>query len=128
MKTIPSPTAEHLLIDLWECSGGILDDQEKIEEIFSAVVDKLQVTEVCRMFRKFTPSGVSGVIVIAESHLSIHTWPDEAYAAIDFYTCGSVSPRLAIPVIAQMFGARLVETRTLSRGCPVDNFKVLGDL
>jgi S-adenosylmethionine decarboxylase proenzyme len=71
------------------------------------------------MFHRYNPQGVSGVVVIAESHLSIHTWPEYGYAAVDFFTCGeTVDPYLAHEHIAKMLGAGKAQVEELRRGIP----------
>lgn len=68
-------------------------------------------------FHRFSPQGVSGVVVIAESHLSIHTWPETGYAAMDFYTCGDhTNPWAACEYAAKMLGATSMLTTEVKRG------------
>ena len=71
---------------------------------------------VTSTFHEFAPQGVSGVVVIEESHLSIHTWPEHGYAAVDFYTCGEMIPDIAADYLAQALGATEVELLTVMRG------------
>ena len=64
----------------------------------------------------FQPNGVSGVAVLAESHISIHTWPDAGFAAVDIFMCGSANPDACVPVLREAFKARDVEVNELLRG------------
>ena len=74
-------------------------------------------TVVDVVFHEFSPFGVSGVVVIAESHLAIHTWPEHRYAAVDIFTCGDVlEPKVAADYLAQLFGATRVSLVQLERG------------
>ena len=78
----------HILIEAYDCDPEILDDIEVVEEtmVDAALKAGAEVREVA--FHKFSPQGVSGVVVISESHLSVHTWPEFGYAAVDVFTCG----------------------------------------
>ena len=68
-------------------------------------------------FHKFSPQGVSGVVVISESHLAIHTWPELGYAAVDVFTCGdSVDPWVSCNYIKQQFAAQRMEAKEVKRG------------
>lgn len=69
-------------------------------------------------FHQFAPQGVSGTVVIAESHLSIHTWPEAAYAAIDIYTCGQLDPRPGMDHLAAALGANARRLQEIVRGLP----------
>jgi S-adenosylmethionine decarboxylase len=84
-------TSHHFLIELNSVDYSLLDDVLAIENIFLDAVRKSSATYVNHYFHKFSPHGVSGVVVIAESHLSIHTWPENGYAALDVFTCGEKS-------------------------------------
>ena len=103
----------HLIIDLHGASG--LDDIDLIEATLRRCVDAARATLLHIHLHHFTPNGVSGVAVLAESHISIHTWPDAAYAAVDVFMCGQADPDACIPVLREAFGAR-VEVNELLRG------------
>jgi len=77
----------HLLVEMKDCDPGLLDDLEAVKETFVSAARKAKATIVKDVFHRFSPYGVSGVVVIAESHLSIHTWPEYRYAAVDVFTC-----------------------------------------
>jgi S-adenosylmethionine decarboxylase len=78
----------HILSEFYDCDKKVLDNHELIKEgmVKAAKAAKATVVEVA--FHKFNPYGVSGMVVIAESHLAIHTWPEHGYAAVDVFTCG----------------------------------------
>ena len=78
----------HLLIDYYDCDAEILKEPGGIREILLRAVRRSGATIVTDNFHAFEPYGVSGVVVIAESHVTIHTWPEHAYAAVDVFTCG----------------------------------------
>lgn len=80
----------HLLVELKDCDAGLLNNIAKIKEVMVTAARKAKATILQEVFHEFSPYGVSGVVVIAESHLSIHTWPEYRYAAIDVFTCNSL--------------------------------------
>jgi len=85
---VDNPIGMHVVLDLYECDPQILDDIEKIEEILTEAAEVANATVIDKRFHKFSPQGVSGVVVVSESHIAIHTWPEHGYAAVDVYTCG----------------------------------------
>jgi S-adenosylmethionine decarboxylase len=92
----------HLLVDV--LNGTRLDDIEHIEETFRRCIEVSGATLLHIHLHHFTPNGgVSGVAVLSESHISIHSWPEYGYAAIDIFMCGHAKPHLAIDVIRQAF-------------------------
>ncbi|MBE3577473.1 MAG: S-adenosylmethionine decarboxylase proenzyme [Limnochordales bacterium] len=98
----------HILCEAYGCDPEVLNDRQLVEELMvEAALDAgAEVREVA--FHKFAPQGVSGVVVISESHLAIHTWPEYGYAAIDVFTCGErVDPRVACDLILR--GLRATE-------------------
>jgi S-adenosylmethionine decarboxylase len=84
----PISLGKHLLIEMHGCLSGKLDDVEWVEKVLVEAAKRAQATIVNVAFHKFNPIGVSGVVVIAESHLAIHTWPEYDYAAVDIFSCG----------------------------------------
>ncbi|WP_203414773.1 adenosylmethionine decarboxylase [Entomobacter blattae] len=105
----------HLLVDLW---GAInLDDPDKIDQTLREAAITAGATILHSHFHHFTPNGgVSGVIVLAESHISIHTWPERNFAAVDIFMCGVCDPHLAIPVMQRLFQAERVVIDEMRRG------------
>ncbi|HXL05088.1 MAG: S-adenosylmethionine decarboxylase proenzyme [Firmicutes bacterium] len=107
----------HILIEAYDCDPKILDDIAVVEEtmVNAALRAGAEVREVA--FHKFSPQGVSGVVVISESHLSVHTWPEFGYAAVDVFTCGdTVDPMVAVDYIRDEFKARRALTSEVKRG------------
>jgi S-adenosylmethionine decarboxylase len=107
----------HILVELSQCNPEVLCSLTKVREyiVEAAKRANTQIKEVA--LHKFTPQGVSGVVVIAESHLSIHTWPEFQYAAIDIYTCGeSANPWKACEFLADAFQARQIVQTVVERG------------
>ena len=78
----------HTILDLYECDKDKLDDPKLLESVMLEASRLANATIIKSHFHQFTPQGVSGSIIIAESHFNIHTWPEHHYAAIDLFTCG----------------------------------------
>jgi len=109
----------HILVEISGCQANFLDSVEKIRELMikAAVAANAHVEEA--IFHKFNPIGVSGVVVIAESHISIHTWPEYGYAAVDIYTCGETTdPWKACEVISEGLKAKSAYFTEVERGIP----------
>ena len=81
-------------------------------------VDAAKANVVAVTFHRFSPQGVTGVVVLEESHFSIHTWPEAGYAALDFFTCGRCEPEHAHELVQREIGATRVEVMTVTRGLP----------
>ncbi len=115
----------HILAEFFNCDVQILNDVEKVELYMKRAAIECGATIVNSVFHIFNPHGVSGVVVIAESHLAIHTWPEYGYAAVDVFTCGdSVDPWIATKVLQAYLGAESIKTVELNRG-ELANYKVL---
>lgn len=81
----------HLILDLYDCDQALLDDYEELERLLQVALN-MAGAKILRMFgEKFKPQGVTLLALLAESHASIHTWPELGYAAIDLYTCGDTT-------------------------------------
>lgn len=95
----------HLIIDLWEAEG--LDDHARIETAMRDAVDAAGATLLHIHLHTFEPNGgISGVAVLAESHISVHTWPEKGYAAFDVFMCGDAEPKKALKVLEQAFAPK----------------------
>ena len=91
---------KHLLLELNGCDHKLLNDISFIKETMLAAAKASGATALGESFHQFSPQGVSGVIIIAESHLTMHTWPEHGYAGADIFTCGTrVKPEKAAKVI-----------------------------
>ena len=109
----------HLLVDLWGASR--LDEPEHIDAALREAAVTAGATILHSHFHHFTPNGgVSGVVVLAESHISIHTWPERDFAAIDIFMCGACDPNDAIPVIRRAFTPDRIGVDEQRRGRVVD--------
>jgi len=104
----------HLIVDLYEAEH--LDDIDHIEATLRHCVEAASATLLHIHLHHFQPNGVSGVAVLAESHISIHTWPEAGYAALDVFMCGSADPDKCVPVLREAFAAKRVGVNELLRG------------
>ena len=105
----------HLLIELW--TSLHLTDTNRIRDIIIKAVNACGATILNIDLHVFSPNGgVSGIAVLKESHLSIHTWPEYDYAAIDLFVCGTIDPFLALPVLEKEFRADKMEVQEIKRG------------
>lgn len=107
---------KHLLVEYTGCSPAILNDMAQVKALMEAAALAANTRVVASVFHPFHPQGVSGVVVIEESHLSIHTWPEHGYAAVDFYTCGTGDPEAAHKVLCEGLQASKFETIGIDRG------------
>jgi S-adenosylmethionine decarboxylase len=105
----------HLLVDLWGASN--LDDPAHIDAALREAAITAGATILHSHFHHFTPNGgVSGVVVLAESHISIHTWPERNFAAVDIFMCGACDPHLSIPILRRAFAPERVDLDEQRRG------------
>ena len=104
----------HLIIEV--LSGTGLDEEARIEQAFRDCVSACGATLLHIHTHKFTPQGVSGVAVLAESHISVHTWPEIGYGAFDVFMCGEAEPWRAVDVLKAAFATEDVRVRELLRG------------
>jgi len=113
MKTL----GRHLLVEYYDCNPDIINNKELVEKLMKEAAIEAGSTIVQSVFHMFQPHGVSGVVVIAESHLSIHTWPEYGYAAVDLFTCGTcVEPWKAYRYLKEKFEAKSADIKEIDRG------------
>ncbi len=107
----------HLLLELYDCSSEILSNLETVRATLVEAAKRAEATIIDVVFHEFNPFGVSGVVVIAESHLSIHTWPEYRYAAVDIFSCGeSLKPAEAASYLVEQFGPSRASCVEVKRG------------
>ncbi|MBU2567345.1 MAG: adenosylmethionine decarboxylase [Elusimicrobia bacterium] len=108
---------KQLLIELYDCKPKLLNDVKAIENIMKEAAEYSRAKIIDAIFHRFNPHGVSGVIVIAESHLSIHTWPEYGFASADVYTCGNkVNPWRAYRYLIKKLKPKNSTAMELKRG------------
>ena len=107
----------HLLLELFDCDFDALCNLETVKHALVEAAKRAHATIVDVVFHEFNPFGISGVVVIAESHLSIHTWPEHRYAAVDIFSCGDVlKPEVAANYLVEQLGAERTSVVELQRG------------
>lgn len=104
----------HLIIEVMKGTG--LDCETRIQNAFRKSIEVCGATLLHIHTHKFSPQGVSGVAVLAESHISVHTWPEIGYGAFDVFMCGDADPWKAVDVLKEAFETAHVEVRELLRG------------
>ncbi len=104
----------HLIIDLHNAQN--LDDAARVERALRDAARATGATLLHLHTHRFSPQGVTGVAILAESHIACHTWPEIGYAAFDIFMCGATTPHAAIPVLEAEFIPERVEVRELHRG------------
>lgn len=107
----------HILVELYGCSAATLNSVPLIEQAMRQAAQTAGATILHSFFHTFAPQGVSGMVVIQESHLAIHTWPEHGYAAIDIFTCGgTINPWDAYDFLKQTLGAEYGSAMEIHRG------------
>jgi len=107
---------KHYLLELYDCPADLLSDPIFIDEKMNEAARAMEASIVESTFHHFTPLGVSGVIIIKESHLTIHTWPEYGYAAIDIFTCGKIYMEKGIDFLKEALKAKSFEVKKMGRG------------
>jgi S-adenosylmethionine decarboxylase len=107
----------HLLLELKDCNREVLNDLSFLKKLLAEAASEAGATVLGDSFHQFNPHGVSGVLVIAESHLFIHTWPEYGYAAVDIFTCGNtVKPEVAAEILIRELGSKNHSIIEIQRG------------
>lgn len=112
-----SALGRHILIEYYNCEKEKLNDTNLVEKLMNEAAHRSGATIVESVFHTFNPYGVSGAVIISESHLTIHTWPEYGYASVDIYTCGdTVNPWLGFKYLEDELGATHSESIEIPRG------------
>lgn len=107
----------HVIAELYDCDCGLINDHAFVEETMLRAVELSGATIIKPVFHNFNPHGVSGVVVIGESHFSIHTWPEYGYCAVDIFTCGDViDNHVALSHIKEHLRAQSCSVSEIKRG------------
>ena len=106
-----------MLLELFDCDPDAINSLDIVKTSMVEAAKRAQATIVDVIFHEFNPFGISGVVVIAESHLAIHTWPEYRYAAIDVFSCGeTLQPQVAVEHLVEQLGAARTSVVELQRG------------
>ena len=121
-NTDPSVTAgTHLIAEYSGCKPGILDDEGAVESLLVEAAQASGAIVVARVFHRFRPQGITGFVMAEKSHLSVHTWPEARYAAVDILTGDAGDPHRAHAVLTKALGAQTSELVVVNRGLPGTN-------
>jgi S-adenosylmethionine decarboxylase len=116
-KTTHFPIGHHYIVEASGCDPKVIGSVEKVQQILVKAAEIAGAHVWSISFNKFPPHGVSGVVVISESHISTHTWPEMGYAALDIYTCGAkVKPDMAVIYAVEAFKAETSHITEITRG------------
>ena len=108
---------KHLIIELFQCDSTILNNPKTLEHHLLAAVKLSGATVIQPFFHQFSPHGVTGVVVVAESHFCLHTWPEYGYCALDIFTCGdSVDANLSLDYLKESLKAANASVMEIKRG------------
>jgi S-adenosylmethionine decarboxylase len=119
--------AKHLLAELHGCDPALLNDPERLRVLMLRAAEKARAHVVGEVTHRYAPHGVTCLLVLEESHFSLHTWPEAGYAAADFYTCGSLLPELALELLRDGLSATRLDVLSVERGrSEAPPFKILG--
>jgi S-adenosylmethionine decarboxylase len=106
-----------MLLELFDCDPDAINSLDIVKTSMVEAAKRAQATIVDVIFHEFNPFGISGVVVIAESHLAIHTWPEYRYAAVDVFSCGeTLQPQVAVEHLVEQLGAARTSVVELQRG------------
>ena len=106
-----------ILVEFYDCDQTKLNDVSFVEASLIDAAKASRATLISHNFHKFSPHGVSGVVVIAESHIAIHTWPEYLYAAVDIFTCGdAIDPWIIQEILKESFESKNVSSMEMKRG------------
>ena len=112
----------HVLLELRDCDPQVLNDLNFLKRCLIDTAEQIGATVLGESFSQFSPQGVSGVVIISESHLCIHTWPEYGYAAVDVFTCGqTVDPVQAVKLIVEKLGSKDSSFTEIKRGVLQNN-------
>ena len=107
----------HILAEFFDCDPNVLNNPALVEKYMLDAALECGATIVNKCFHLFAPHGVSGVVIISESHLAIHTWPEFGYAAVDLFTCGEqCDPKVSYEFLKRKFNSRDAKYTQLNRG------------
>ena len=107
----------HLLVELYDCETNAINNHQYVEDVLVEAANISGAHVVESVFHKFNPHGVSGVVVVSESHFTIHTWPEYGYCAVDIFTCGDlIDNHKALQFIKSRFSAKSISVMETKRG------------
>lgn len=120
---LPKQLGNHYILDFYNCDVAFLNQLTEVEAVMTTAVKEANLTIVHSHFHQFAPQGVSGTIIIAESHFSVHTWPEYGFASLDLFSCQEIE-RIdeLIDYLVLQFGAQSQQTKVILRGTETELF------
>jgi len=116
VKTLDA-LGRHIIVEMWGCCKDTIDNVHIVKEILTKATESIKATLVDVVCHRFSPYGVTGVAILAESHISVHTWPEYEYTAVDIFICSStINPHDAASYMAQAFCAKETSILEFKRG------------
>ena len=106
---------KHVLFTLYECDPELLDDEDYIRETLFEATNYMGATFLKTQSHKFSPQGVTAVTLLSESHISIHTWPENCTAVCDVFTCGNINPKKGAIYMGRKLKAKDFVSKTIDR-------------
>ncbi len=106
----------HIILDVYECSIDKISFTEPVKQILNEICKILMLSKVSESYKQFHPVGVTGIILLEESHISIHTWPEYGYAALDIFSCRQFNNELLREHISNLLHSNNIITKSISRG------------
>ncbi len=114
LKTSGPTVGRHYIIDFWGAKD--LDNEKAIKSAMTSAAEKAKATLLHIHLHRFNNGGITGVALLAESHISIHTWPEYEYAAFDVFMCGASKPEKAIQTLKNCFSPKTFQIQEIRRG------------
>ena len=112
---------KHCILELYDCDSSKLDDEDFLRAAMTKAAERAGATLLNLITHQFEPQGVTGLALLAESHISIHTWPETGYAAVDVFTCGDhTMPERACAVLSEQLSSSRQSMRSFRRRTPVE--------
>ncbi len=116
---------KHTIIDLYDCNREKINDVTLLEKTLLRAAKAAKATIIKSHFHKFSPQGVSGTIIIAESHFNLHSWPEHGYVALDLFTCGtSLDSTKATKILIEELESKNFKIKELDRGNDLGNLTI----
>ncbi|MEZ0297300.1 MAG: adenosylmethionine decarboxylase [Candidatus Methylacidiphilales bacterium] len=116
-RSVALVLGRHLLVDFTGCDAALLDNLAHVQVSLLEAVRRSGATIITHVFHQFSPQGITGVVVIAESHVAIHTWPEHGYAAVDIFTCSeTIRAEPVQACLREAFRAAESHTSLVERG------------
>lgn len=115
-----TPVGTHCILELYGCSGSRLDDPGFVRQALRDAAIAAEATLLGEVVHEFDPQGVTALALLSESHISIHTWPEMQYAAVDVFTCGSAKPEQGCHYLIEAFQASNHTLQVMKRSLPAN--------